>query len=97
FQRFRPEPLDPFRAPFDAAELARVVVNQNAAVKRKNSMRVVRLPRIDKQFSRHSKVDREESLIERNQDELASPPDASNRTARNLLRELLAIAGRNEF
>jgi len=64
-------PFGQFFAPFDAAEMADVVINQQAAIEFENGARVRAGFGIEQQLSRHAQMDHQHAPIERENDKLA--------------------------
>src|ERR1700733_12452701 len=90
------EGRDARRVPFDAAELAWVVIQEDAVVERESAVGVRGSGRVEQQLPGHPQVYGERTLVERNDDELAAAPDTSDGPAFQLSGELAMIAGRDQ-
>ena len=80
-------------APFDAAELARIVIEQDAIVQREDAVGVRALDARGQQLSGHTQMHSEFARVQPDHDKLAAPRNRFNAPSGHLPRELRPVAG----
>ncbi len=81
---------------FNAAELARVVVHQDASVEFEDPISVGTWRRTNKQFAGHAEMDGQRPAVKFDHDEFASPLDALNSAPHELARQFVSISRRDK-